>query len=85
MKNRGNPLRAFRALALCGIVLLAQSAHAARPIRFEHLTPEDGLSQSTVMDVHQDSRGYMWFATENGLTIPGGPEGDEVDDLGPPP
>jgi signal transduction histidine kinase/ligand-binding sensor domain-containing protein/CheY-like chemotaxis protein len=39
----------------------------ARPIRFEHLGSREGLSQSTVMAVLQDSQGFMWFATENGL------------------
>ncbi|HEX9875392.1 MAG TPA: two-component regulator propeller domain-containing protein [Gammaproteobacteria bacterium] len=38
-----------------------------RPMRFEHLTLEDGLSQSNVMAVLQDSSGLMWFGTENGL------------------
>ena len=34
---------------------------------FSHLTTEDGLSQATVNDVLQDSRGFVWLATENGL------------------
>jgi signal transduction histidine kinase/ligand-binding sensor domain-containing protein/CheY-like chemotaxis protein len=34
---------------------------------FEHLTMRDGLSQSTVMSMLQDSRGYLWLATESGL------------------
>ena len=37
-------------------------------INFRHLTVEnDGLSESTVYDVFQDSRGYMWISTDNGL------------------
>ena len=43
------------------------TASEARPMAFRHLTVADGLSQNTVMDVHQDSRGYIWLATENGL------------------
>ena len=39
----------------------------ARPIRFDRLSLEQGLSQSTVMDVLQDRRGYVWLATEDGL------------------
>ncbi|MBS0374578.1 MAG: response regulator [Proteobacteria bacterium] len=38
-----------------------------RPLYFEHLTTRDGLSQSTVMGILQDSRGYLWLATESGL------------------
>jgi signal transduction histidine kinase/ligand-binding sensor domain-containing protein/DNA-binding response OmpR family regulator/HPt (histidine-containing phosphotransfer) domain-containing protein len=34
---------------------------------FEHLTMRDGLSQSTVNDIFQDSKGYVWLATESGL------------------
>ena len=34
---------------------------------FEHLTTRDGLSQSTVNSMLQDSQGYLWLATENGL------------------
>ena len=37
------------------------------PIRFENLTLEDGLSQSTVYSIAQDSKGFMWFGTEIGL------------------
>ena len=42
-------------------------AAPARPIRFDHLSLEQGLSQSTVMDVRQDRTGYIWLATEDGL------------------
>jgi ligand-binding sensor domain-containing protein/signal transduction histidine kinase/DNA-binding response OmpR family regulator len=35
--------------------------------RFSHLTVNDGLSQSNVVCILQDSRGFMWFGTFNGL------------------
>ena len=35
--------------------------------RFEHLTTEDGLSQSTVRCILQDSKGFIWFGTYDGL------------------
>jgi signal transduction histidine kinase/ligand-binding sensor domain-containing protein len=35
--------------------------------QFEHLTTADGLSQSTVTSILQDSQGYMWFGTQDGL------------------
>ncbi len=36
-------------------------------IKFKHLTIEDGLSQSTVNCIFQDSYGFLWIGTENGL------------------
>jgi len=36
-------------------------------LRFEHISIEQGLSQSTVFCMLQDSQGYMWFGTEDGL------------------
>ena len=36
-------------------------------IRFDHISIEQGLSQSTVFSIVQDSTGFMWFATQDGL------------------
>ena len=36
-------------------------------INFKSITIEDGLSQTSVMYVYQDSDGYMWFGTNDGL------------------
>ena len=36
-------------------------------IRFEHLTVDDGLSNNFIRSIVQDSMGFMWFATEDGL------------------
>ncbi len=35
--------------------------------RFDHLTINDGLSQSSVQSICQDSRGFVWMATQEGL------------------
>ncbi|HLX11823.1 MAG TPA: two-component regulator propeller domain-containing protein, partial [Bacteroidota bacterium] len=37
------------------------------PPRFEHLSVNDGLSQSTVLCITQDHKGFMWFGTADGL------------------
>ncbi len=50
------------------LLLVPLSVQAdSRPMAFQHLSVTEGLSQATVMDVLQDSVGYMWFATENGV------------------
>jgi diguanylate cyclase (GGDEF)-like protein len=36
-------------------------------MRFDRITLDDGLSQSNVFSILQDSQGLMWFGTENGL------------------
>jgi len=38
-----------------------------RHIQFEHIGTSMGLSQSNVACIFQDSRGFMWFGTEDGL------------------
>ena len=35
--------------------------------RFEHISLEQGLSQTTVFSVFQDSKGFLWFGTLDGL------------------
>lgn len=36
-------------------------------ISFKRITIQDGLSQTTVEYIYQDSDGYMWFGTDSGL------------------
>ena len=36
-------------------------------LTFEHLSIADGLSNSTVNCILKDSRGFMWFGTNDGL------------------
>jgi diguanylate cyclase (GGDEF)-like protein len=67
MKQRAR-LRAvpFLMMALVWVAAPA-AAGGSRPIRFDQLSLEQGLSQSTVADILQDRRGYVWLATEDGL------------------
>lgn len=37
------------------------------PLGFDHLTTENGLSQSDVNCIYQDKDGFMWFGTHDGL------------------
>ena len=36
-------------------------------INFKNITIENGLSQSTVETIYQDSKGYIWLGTNDGL------------------
>jgi len=46
---------------------LAFSANEDHSIKFHHLGIEQGLSQGTVFAMLQDSKGLMWFGTQDGL------------------
>ena len=36
-------------------------------LRFEHITPKDGLPHSITWTIFQDHKGFIWFGTNNGL------------------
>ena len=35
--------------------------------RFRHFTVEQGIASNTVRTLYQDSRGFIWFGTSEGL------------------
>ncbi|MGM5471004.1 two-component regulator propeller domain-containing protein [Flavobacteriaceae bacterium LMO-SS05] len=45
----------------------AQDAINQKQFAFKTLTINDGLSQNSVIDIAQDSIGYLWLATQDGL------------------
>ena len=51
------------------IVFVAISAHVFCQTKhtFRHITTQEGLSHNNVNFIFQDSRGLMWFATQDGL------------------
>ena len=60
-------------IVLHGVLIIAISSAAGVAfagqdrIDFDRLSLEDGLSQSIIEQIVQDQKGFMWFATENGL------------------
>jgi len=55
--------------SITAIILLYTSLLFAQSsvVKFDRLSIEDGLSQSTVRCILQDVRGFMWFGTDAGL------------------
>ncbi|WP_229368215.1 ligand-binding sensor domain-containing protein [Fibrisoma limi] len=51
------------------LLLVVAASGKAQPtqLRFEHLTVNQGLSNHLIYAMLQDSYGYLWFATDNGL------------------
>ena len=56
------------ALLCCGWLLFSASLLTAqRNIPVQLLGPEKGLSQRSVLTIHQDSLGFIWVGTRDGL------------------
>ena len=61
------PIGLCVALTLVLLTAVQVPAQQAPNIRFRHLSVEQGLSQEAVHAVLQDSRGLLWFGTQDGL------------------
>ncbi|RXQ92252.1 PAS domain S-box protein [Ancylomarina salipaludis] len=51
----------------CSFLLCQALNVRAQLMTFKHYGVEDGISQSEIKRIFQDSEGYLWFATQNGL------------------
>jgi signal transduction histidine kinase/ligand-binding sensor domain-containing protein/CheY-like chemotaxis protein len=60
-------LRTLFLLILFLVYLPIESLAQIEDYRFEHLTQEQGLSNNLVIRIFQDSEGFMWFFTQDGL------------------
>lgn len=67
MKNH----HALCTLTRCVLLALVMHAPFASALQqrtvLTHLTTEDGLSQNTVVTIHKDRKGQLWFGTWDGL------------------
>ena len=68
-RHRRKPGQRFAALRSANGTAPANQAQKLEDngIWFEQISLEQGLSQSVVLSILQDSRGFMWFATQDGL------------------
>jgi len=57
----------FAALSAAVALLFPGSASATPPLSVQRYSLEDGLSQQAVISIAQDTEGFMWFGTEDGL------------------
>ncbi len=65
IKRRG--INSFLSLVLFMVVLLTSLPAKKEEIAFDHLSLDEGLSQVSVSCILQDSKGFMWFGTQDGL------------------
>ncbi|MGQ7944322.1 hybrid sensor histidine kinase/response regulator transcription factor [Flavobacterium sp. WC2509] len=65
MKLRSIILFVFFNLLVCPI--FGQGSANFKNLKFKHLSVKEGLSQSSVMCVFQDHKGFLWFGTRDGL------------------
>jgi diguanylate cyclase (GGDEF)-like protein len=57
----------FRISLLLLLCVIGTAATLGNTIRFDRISRDDGLSQSTGLSIFQDSRGFIWIGTEEGL------------------
>ena len=59
----------LKGISLFCLILLKLSFLCSAQIKtqFNHITVEDGLSQSSVLSINQDRNGFMWFNTLDGI------------------
>jgi ligand-binding sensor domain-containing protein len=60
-------MRARILTTILGILLVGDAITQNDIGRFKNFTIRDGLSQSSVIDIFQDRKGYIWFGTSDGL------------------
>lgn len=59
----------YRSIVILTLIVLRHISIAAQPanIYFDHYSVNDGLSNGYVNSISQDSKGFIWFCTANGL------------------
>lgn len=61
------PKQPYRILFLFLFIFFLENISAQTLFKFDRLSVRDGLSHGVVHCVLNDSKGYMWFGTDDGL------------------
>ena len=56
-----------RTCSIIILILLVFEPLFSQSVKFEHISIQHGLSHNTVHSIIEDKRGFIWFATEDGL------------------
>ena len=64
-KEKKNVIQIMKSVTVFFLLLFLSLSLKAERVRI--FTPDDGLSNSHITKICQDSQGYIWIATENGL------------------
>ncbi|MBN4065783.1 SpoIIE family protein phosphatase [Candidatus Amoebophilus asiaticus] len=62
-----NNMKLKHVLIVFFLLILKSQGLFAQKVKFEHFTLSEGLSQSTVNCILQDSKGFLWIGTQDGL------------------
>lgn len=60
-------IRYGRIVFICLLLFPLLAVAQAPKLKFRHIGREQGLSNSTIESIYQDSRGFIWFGTRDGL------------------
>ena len=55
------------AVSSVGFLIIVTGTSFSQDIKFNHITPNDGLANGNVRTILQDYQGFFWFGTEDGL------------------
>ncbi len=66
MRSKGED-RILQSLTLMLLVMWIALFSYPQGVKFRHITLEDGLSQSSILGIAQDHRGFIWFGTMSGV------------------
>lgn len=67
MKQRACGRRIYTFLVTCLVAVMNLQGYASVKVHVQYLTTADGLSNNSVRYIHQDSKGFIWMSSLNGL------------------